>query len=101
DNAVKYCTENPEITIKSLETEKGITLNFSDNGSGISPQHIDYVFDKFYRVPRENKKDIEGFGIGLFYVKKIIDLHQWKISIKNNSNKGITVSIFIPKKDIV
>lgn len=101
DNAVKYCSENPEITIKSLETEKGITLSFSDNGSGISPQHIDYVFDKFYRVPRENKKEIEGFGIGLFYVKKIIDLHHWKISIKNNTTKGITVSIFIPKKDVL
>src|SRR5690606_27742414 len=101
DNAVKYCPENPVITIKSLETEKGITLSFSDNGSGISPQHIEYVFDKFYRVPRENKKDIEGFGIGLFYVKKIIDLHHWKISIKNNSTQGITVSILIPKKDIL
>ncbi len=101
DNAVKYCPDNPEIVIKSSVTEKGITLTFSDNGSGISSQHIDYVFDKFYRVPRENKKDIEGFGIGLFYVKKIIDLHHWKISIKNNTTKGITVSLFIPKKDIL
>ncbi|MCB0443573.1 MAG: HAMP domain-containing histidine kinase, partial [Flavobacterium sp.] len=101
DNAIKYCPENPKITIKSATTQKGLLLNFSDNGSGISAQHIDYVFDKFYRVPRENKKDIEGFGIGLFYVKKIIDLHQWKISIKNNSTKGITVSIFIPKKDVL
>jgi two-component system phosphate regulon sensor histidine kinase PhoR len=101
DNAIKYSPEKPEISIQSKETENGITLSFSDNGSGIAPQHIDYVFDKFYRVPRENKKDIEGFGIGLFYVKKIIDLHQWKITIKNNSTKGITVSIFIPKKDIV
>ena len=101
DNALKYCSESAEIVIKSVETEKGITLLFSDNGSGIAPQHIDYVFDKFYRVPRENKKDIEGFGIGLFYVKKIIDLHHWKISIQNNENQGITVSIFIPKKDVV
>lgn len=101
DNAVKYCPDNPDIVIKSSATEKGITLTFSDNGSGISSQHIDYVFDKFYRGPRENKKDIEGFGIGLFYVKKIIDLHHWKISIKNNTTKGITVSLFIPKKDIL
>jgi two-component system phosphate regulon sensor histidine kinase PhoR len=101
DNALKYCSESLEIVIKSVETDKGITLHFSDNGSGIAPQHIDYVFDKFYRVPRENKKDIEGFGIGLFYVKKIIDLHHWKIAIQNNENQGITVSIFIPKKDVV
>ena len=63
DNALKYCSESPEIVIKSVETDKGITLHFSDNGSGIAPQHIDYVFDKFYRVPRENKKDIEGWGM--------------------------------------
>jgi two-component system phosphate regulon sensor histidine kinase PhoR len=101
DNAVKYSPSQPEITINTKETDKGLILTFSDNGIGIDPQHIDYVFDKFYRVPRENKKDIEGFGIGLFYVKKIIDLHKWKISIQNNSLIGITISIFIPKNDLL
>jgi len=100
DNAVKYSPIHPEITINGNETEKGLLLKFSDNGIGIDPQHIDYVFDKFYRVPRENKKDIEGFGIGLFYVKKIIDLHKWKIAIQNNPLAGITISIFIPKNDL-
>ena len=76
-------------------------MTISDQGSGIASQHLDYVFDKFYRVPRENKKDIEGFGIGLFYVKKIIDLHNWKIKIQNNDGPGINVTIHIPKKDIL
>jgi two-component system, OmpR family, phosphate regulon sensor histidine kinase PhoR len=101
DNAVKYSGDLPIISIHSTQTIKGLTVTISDQGSGIAPQHLDYVFDKFYRVPRENKKDIEGFGIGLFYVKKIIDLHQWKIKIQNNEGPGITVSILIPKKDIL
>lgn len=101
DNSIKYSGENPEINIIIEENKKGLSVRFIDNGSGISDAHIDYVFDKFYRVPRENKKDIEGFGIGLFYVKKIIDLHHWKINMENNIGQGVTVSIFIPKKDIV
>ncbi|WP_333693322.1 sensor histidine kinase [Flavobacterium sp.] len=100
DNALKYGPEKPKIEIETIQSGKGMELRISDNGSGIDPQHLDYVFDKFYRVPRENKKDIEGFGIGLFYVKKIMDLHHWKITIQNNAIQGITVSIFIPNKDI-
>lgn len=101
DNAIKYSGDSPKINIITKQTEKGLILSIKDQGSGIASQHIDYVFDKFYRVPRENKKDIEGFGIGLFYVKKIIDLHHWKIKIINNEGPGITVSIFIPKKEII
>lgn len=101
DNAIKYSGNDPKIMISIVENKKGIAVQFKDNGSGISSTHIDYVFDKFYRVPRENKKDIEGFGIGLFYVKKIIDLHQWKISMENNTDQGVTVSILIPNKDVL
>ena len=101
DNAVKYSGDLPIISVQTKTNEKGLVLTISDQGSGIASQHLDYVFDKFYRVPRENKKDIEGFGIGLFYVKKIIDLHQWKIKIQNNDGPGINVSIHIPKKDIL
>ena len=59
-----------------------------------------FIFDKFYRVTREDNKDIEGFGIGLSYVKRICDLHKWKVSLKNNPNKGITVKILINKQDV-
>lgn len=99
ENAIKYSGNTPVILINSTVSEQELTLQISDNGSGIDKTHIDYVFDKFYRVPRENKKDIEGFGIGLSYVKKIIDLHQWKIKIKNNPDSGVSVYIFIPNKD--
>lgn len=101
DNAVKYSNENPEISIILTSTEAGLALAIRDNGMGISEGHIPFVFDKFYRIPRENKNEIEGFGIGLFYVKKIIDLHRWKILLQNNAEKGVTVTIFIPKKDVI
>ena len=101
ENAVKYSSGKPVIAIDIAEHGKGLALRFTDNGPGIDPEHIDYVFDRFYRVPRENKTEVEGFGIGLFYVKKICELHGWKISIHNNEGKGITITINIPKSSIV
>lgn len=101
ENAVKYCGNMPVIDVDAKVSDKGLTIQISDNGIGIDKAHIDYIFDKFYRVPREDKKEVEGFGIGLSYVKKIIDLHQWKIEIQNNKEKGLSVYIYVPKKDIV
>jgi len=101
ENAIKYGGTNPKVNINVTMAEKGLQLTFTDDGPGIAAEHMDFVFDRFYRVPRENKKDIEGFGIGLFYVKKICELHGWKIAIKNNEGvTGITISIFIPKRSL-
>lgn len=101
ENAVKYGAENTDVVISVTAEGKGLALRFTDNGPGIDPDHIDYVFDRFYRVPRQNTKDIEGFGIGLFYVKKICELHGWKISIANNDGAGISITIHIPKSSLV
>jgi two-component system phosphate regulon sensor histidine kinase PhoR len=101
ENAVKYGCEFPEINITIEQKGRYLNLNFSDNGPGIPSQHIDYVFDRFYRVPRENKKEVEGFGIGLFYVKKICEMHGWKISIKNNEGQGLTITVSILKANIL
>lgn len=97
ENAIKYGGEKTKVAIKVQNAGKNLQLMFADNGPGIPPQHIDYVFEKFYRVPREDKKDIEGFGIGLFYVKKICQLHAWKIAIRNNQDAGITITMTLPK----
>jgi two-component system phosphate regulon sensor histidine kinase PhoR len=101
ENAIKYGNGNPKVDITVTETAKTLELAFCDNGPGIPSAHLEYVFDRFYRVPRQNKNEVEGFGIGLFYVKKICDLHKWKIGIKNNAHEGICVTITIPKKSIV
>jgi two-component system phosphate regulon sensor histidine kinase PhoR len=101
ENAIKYGPANPEVDMKVIPQPKGVMLEISDNGPGIPAEHIDFVFDRFYRVPRENKTDIEGFGIGLFYVKKICELHGWKITLRNNTGApGVTVSITIPKSSL-
>ena len=101
ENAIKYGSDRPNIAISINEEHKGLALRFTDDGPGIHPDHIDYVFDRFYRVPRQDKSEIEGFGIGLFYVKKICELHGWKISIHNNEGNGVTITIHIPKSSIV
>lgn len=99
DNAVKYSVQKPIIHIQSNENEKGLVLKFSDNGVGIPPNDLPFIFDKFYRVARADNKDIEGFGIGLSYVKRVCEWHKWKVIAVNNKDLGITVSIQINKKE--
>lgn len=96
DNSIKYCETNPEITISSNKDSKGLYLKFKDNGMGIPTKNIAHIFDKFYRVNANKSDEINGFGLGLFYVKKIVQQHHWKISVENNPDKGITVTLFFP-----
>ena len=99
DNAVKYSENEAIIQISSKENNKGLQLNFSDKGVGIPANDLPFVFDKFFRVAREDSKDIEGFGIGLSYVKRVCEWHKWKVEAKNNEEKGITITIQINKND--
>jgi two-component system phosphate regulon sensor histidine kinase PhoR len=99
DNAVKYSENQPKIQIKGFESSKGLTLEFTDHGMGIPEKDLPFVFDKFYRVTRQDNKDIEGFGIGLSYVKRVCEWHKWQVSVKNNEEGGITVSMQINKND--
>lgn len=96
DNSIKYCETKPEILISSVKDSKGLYLKFKDNGMGIPAKNINHIFDKFYRVPANNNDEINGFGLGLFYVKKIVQQHNWKISVENNADKGITITLFFP-----
>lgn len=97
DNSVKYCDTNPVIDISINEDKKQIRLDFSDNGIGAASKNLNFIFDKFYRIPNAMSNEVNGFGLGLYYVKKICTQHQWKIFATNNAEKGITLSIVIPK----
>ena len=99
DNAVKYSGLSPKIEVVVAEINQQLSIQIKDNGCGIPTKDLPFVFDKFYRVTRQDIKNIEGFGIGLSYVKKICDLHRWKITIANNTEKGIVVTIIINQKD--
>jgi two-component system, OmpR family, phosphate regulon sensor histidine kinase PhoR len=96
DNSVKYCEQTPKIEILITTENQFLKLQFTDNGIGIPVNKIKDIFDKFYRIPNKKSNEVTGFGLGLYYVKKIIDLHHWKISVANNQEIGITTSILIP-----
>lgn len=96
DNSIKYCETKPEILISSDKDSKGLYLKFKDNGMGIPAKNLAHIFDKFYRVNTNKSEEINGFGLGLFYVKKIVQQHNWKISVENNKDQGITTTLFFP-----
>ncbi|MDV7396986.1 ATP-binding protein, partial [Arthrospira platensis SPKY1] len=96
DNALKYAGKNPKVHVAFTTKNKNHFIVISDNGPGIDHAHLNHIFDKFYRIPRPDNKEIEGFGIGLYYVKKIIRLHNWKINVQNNPKGGLDVLIQIP-----
>ncbi len=96
DNSIKYCETTPKIIISSFKDTKGLYLKFKDNGIGIPAKNIPHIFDKFYRVNTSKSDEVNGFGLGLFYVKKVVQQHNWKISVENNSDKGITITLFLP-----
>ncbi|MQP51465.1 MULTISPECIES: sensor histidine kinase KdpD [unclassified Flavobacterium] len=99
DNAVKYSKSDAVIDVLIKENPKGLLLKFKDNGVGIPENDLPFVFDKFFRVAREDSKDIEGFGIGLSYVKRVCEWHKWKVFVTNNEDKGITVTVQLNKND--
>ena len=97
DNSIKYCDGNPAITITIKEDKNQIKIDFSDNGIGVSNKNLNFIFDKFYRIPSTKSNEVNGFGLGLYYVKKICTQHHWKIGASNNTDKGIMITIVIPK----
>jgi two-component system phosphate regulon sensor histidine kinase PhoR len=96
DNSVKYCETEPVIIISVHTGQKGLSLKFKDNGMGIPDKNLPHIFDKFYRVHTPKSEEVTGFGLGLFYVKKVVRQHGWKIMVENNTGKGITTTLFIP-----
>jgi signal transduction histidine kinase len=92
DNAIKYSGDTVTVSI----TVNSDSLEVADNGIGIPSKSLPYVFDKFYRVPHGNRQDVRGYGIGLYYVKHILEKMGWSISVRSQEGNG---SVFTIKFD--
>jgi two-component system phosphate regulon sensor histidine kinase PhoR len=97
DNAIKYCSVEPDIIIRLEEIRKRYIISFDDNGIGIPKDYRKKIFNRFYRVPTGNVHDVKGFGLGLDYVQKITRRHGWRINVIENSRKGSTFIVEIKK----
>lgn len=98
DNANKYSPENPFITIKANDDADEVFINIKDEGIGMNKDAQRKIFDKFYRVPTGNVHDVKGFGLGLSYVKAMLEAHKGGIQVSSELGKGSSFTINIPKK---
>lgn len=96
DNAIKYCTVAPSIQISTSNASNGIQIEIADNGIGIARDDQRKVFQKFFRVHTGNVHDVKGFGLGLSYVKTMVEAHGGTITLQSEPGKGSRFNIFLP-----
>lgn len=96
DNAIKYSGNTPNIVISTNNTASHFVLQVEDDGVGISSESQKYIFDRFYRADTGDRHDVKGFGLGLSYVKYIVDTHGGEINVKSKPGKGTKFTIYFP-----
>jgi len=97
DNAQKYASVSPVIVISTSSSAGEFKVEVKDNGIGISPDAQKHIFEKFYRVPTGNKHDVKGSGLGLYYVKTMVEAHGGTIRVKSEPGKGSRFIITLPR----
>lgn len=97
DNSIKYSGKDVDIKITVNANEKTSVLTISDNGIGIEAERLKYIFDKFYRITTGNQYTTKGYGLGLFYVKTMVEKHQGSIQVKSTHGQGSAFIITIPR----
>jgi two-component system phosphate regulon sensor histidine kinase PhoR len=98
DNANKYSPEKPEISVATRNVSGGVEVIVTDKGIGLSKEAKKLIFEKFYRVHTGNLHDVKGFGLGLSYVKAMMDAHKGRVDVKSELGKGSSFVLFFPSK---
>ena len=96
DNAIKYCETAPLVQLSTRSDTKGITISVRDNGIGIPRSEQKKIFDRLYRVPTGDRHNVKGFGLGLSYVKAVVERHGGRIRVESEPGTGSTFHITIP-----
>ena len=105
DNAIKYSDEKAYIYISAIRCNNScngdrnayVMLKIQDKGIGIPADRQKHLFDKFYRVPTGNLHNVKGYGLGLYYVKTMIEQHKGTVSVESSTGKGSTFTLKIPE----
>ena len=98
DNANKYTPENPKIRVTTRDVNNSLELCVSDNGIGMGKEQMKSIFDKFFRVSTGNVHDVKGFGLGLYYVKVIVEAHGGHVEVESVSGQGSTFKVYLPNQ---
>lgn len=96
ENARKYSGDNLNVVLLAYREGKDIIIKVVDQGIGISEDSQKKIFDKYYRVPKGDRHDVKGYGLGLHYVKRIVTLHKGKIKVESQIGEGSTFTIGLP-----
>ena len=96
ENALKYSEDTPKIDVYTESTNKNLLIKIKDKGIGMSKNVQKQIFDKFYREQKGNIHDVKGHGLGLAYVKEIIDIHHGTVFVDSEIGKGSTFTIKLP-----
>ena len=97
-NAIKYCNENCFVSITFMEHDDTVTVEVADNGPGISQEHLDRLFERFYRVDKARSREQGGTGLGLAIVKHILEAHKQSVTVQSSVGIGTTFAFTLRKK---